>query len=156
MSKQDIPFTECIELLKKAEYGYLAMSMYNQPYVLPVNYFYDDSEKIYIHSGPEGQKIDYLSFNPTVCLAVSEVGQKVWRGNKPCGYTYPFWSVLVYGSVRIITAGPEKKAALEKLIDKYRETETAPLTDEDLNKVVMLEIEFKEVFGRRNIVTGED
>lgn len=153
MSKQDIPFPECIELLKGAEYGYLAMSMYNQPYVIPVNYYYDDSEKIYIHTGPEGQKIDYLSFNPTVCLAVSEAGQKVWKSSKPCSYTYPFWSVLVYGSARIISEGPEKKAALEKLINKYREGEVEPLTETDLKKVVMIEIEFKEVFGRRNIVS---
>jgi nitroimidazol reductase NimA-like FMN-containing flavoprotein (pyridoxamine 5'-phosphate oxidase superfamily) len=149
MSKQDISFVECIELLKAAEYGYLAMSMYNQPYVIPVNYYYDDSEKIYIHTGPEGQKMDYLSFNPTVCLAVSEAGAKV-SGNAPCSYTYPFWSVLVYGTTRIIAAGPEKKAALEKLIDKYRDGEITPLTDADLEKVVIIEIEFKEIFGRRN------
>lgn len=153
MPKQDIPFPECIELLKGAEYGYLAMSMYNQPYVIPVNFYYDDSEKIYIHTGPEGQKIDYLSFNPTVCLAVSEAGQKAWKGSKPCSYTYPFWSVLVYGTTRLITEGPEKKAALEKLVGKYRETETEPLTDTDLKKVVIIEIEFKEVFGRRNTVS---
>lgn len=152
MPKQDIPFPECIELLKKAEIGYLAMSAYNQPYVIPVNYYYDDSEKIYIHTGPEGQKIDYLSFNPTICLAVSEAGQKA-GGEKPCSYTYPFWSVLVYGTVRMITEGPEKKTALEKLIEKYRDGETVPLTAADLEKVVILEIEFKEVFGRRNIVT---
>jgi len=150
MPKQDIPFHECIELLKKAEYGYLGMSMYNQPYVLPVNFYYDDSEKIYIHTGPEGQKMDYLSFNPCICLTVSAAGQKVW-GGKPCSYTYPFWSVQVFGTVRIIEDGAEKKAALEKLIGKYREGGTEPLTEADLARVAMLEIEFKEVFGRRNI-----
>ena len=153
MPKQDIPFPECIELLKAAEYGCLAMSAYNQPYVIPVNFYYDDTEKIYIHTAPEGQKIDYLSFNPTVCLAVSEVGQKAWKGSRPCSYTYPFWSVLVYGTTRLITEGPEKKAALQKLIDKYRETATEPLTDTDLKQVVIIEIEFKEVFGRRHIVS---
>jgi uncharacterized protein len=43
----------------------------SKPYVIPVNYFFDD-EVVYIHSMP-GRKIEIMRANPHVCLQVDEL-----------------------------------------------------------------------------------
>ena len=154
MPTKDIPFEECVELLKQADYGFLAMSMYGQPYVVPMSYVYDDSEKIYLHSGLEGRKIDYLTMNPSICLNVTGVEKKV-TGKKPCSYGYRYWSVNVFGTVSFVEEKNRKKALLHMFSEKFCEGEVESIPDEAVDKVKIMEIDFKEVLGKRNYDLSE-
>ena len=54
-------------IISKAEVCYMGMSRDNMPYVIPINFGYDDNT-IYFHCALEGEKIDILQKNPNVCL----------------------------------------------------------------------------------------
>jgi hypothetical protein len=62
---------ECRQLLKRVHIGRLACSLDNQPYVVPVCFFYE-GEFIYIFSAT-GKKIEWMRQNPRVCLQADEI-----------------------------------------------------------------------------------
>ncbi|MHA6644516.1 pyridoxamine 5'-phosphate oxidase family protein [Mesorhizobium sp. A623] len=76
---------ECIELLEVSRLARLACSRENQPYLIPIQYAYEQG---YFYSfSMQGQKIDWMRENPSVCLQVDHLGgHREWR------------SVIVYGT----------------------------------------------------------
>lgn len=73
-------------LLQQVGYGHLGCAFEGRPYVVPVQYYLEDSKKdsekdqnIYIFT-TEGQKTQYLDANPQVCLQVEDVNDSLhWR-----------------------------------------------------------------------------
>jgi nitroimidazol reductase NimA-like FMN-containing flavoprotein (pyridoxamine 5'-phosphate oxidase superfamily) len=63
---------ECGELLTRVSLGRLACALDNQPYIVPVTFFYE-TDHIYIFS-TLGKKIEWMRQNPKVCLQVDEMG----------------------------------------------------------------------------------
>lgn len=65
-------------VLERVGYGHLGCVREGHPYVVPINYAYDDPH-IYIYT-TEGMKTDFIAKNPEVCLQVEEVhDSKNWR-----------------------------------------------------------------------------
>ena len=58
-------FNEIEEIINNTQLCYVAMSLNDEPYVLPFNFAYEN-RTIYLHSAPEGKKIDILEKNPKV------------------------------------------------------------------------------------------
>lgn len=90
MSSQEIQ-----NLLEQVGYGHLGCAFEGRPYVVPMQYYLDESSTIYIFT-TEGQKTQYMDANPQVCLHVEDVqdGQH-WR------------SVVVTGTAERVTQQPD-------------------------------------------------
>ncbi|HKP37683.1 MAG TPA: pyridoxamine 5'-phosphate oxidase family protein [Pyrinomonadaceae bacterium] len=86
---------KAFELLNSAKVGRLGCVDNGEPYVVPINYFFEDGS-IYSHSLP-GRKIDALRAHPRACLQVDEIENDFnWR------------SVIAYGDfeeIRVPTRG---------------------------------------------------
>lgn len=90
------------EVLSKQRLGRLGCCLDNEPYVIPVNYLYED-DCIYIHSLP-GRKINLLRANPRACLQVDQIEDDYnWR------------SVIVTGSYEEVTDPEERERKLAAL-----------------------------------------
>ena len=77
MQIDELPETECRQLLARASVGRLGCSLDDQPYVLPVGIAYDENN-IYVFS-TLGQKIKWMRSNPKVCVQVDEIrSQSDW------------------------------------------------------------------------------
>ncbi len=96
---------EARELLQKEALGRLGCNIEDAPYVLPINYIFED-DNVYIHSLP-GLKIDAMRENPRVCLQVDEIKD-----------AYHWRSVIAWGDFEEITDEQEKEAALVKLFKR--------------------------------------
>jgi nitroimidazol reductase NimA-like FMN-containing flavoprotein (pyridoxamine 5'-phosphate oxidase superfamily) len=73
MSNEDIE-----QVLERGNFGHLACSSADQPYVVPINYVVEGSD-IYIYT-TEGKKSEILDANPKICLQVEEVvANDEWR-----------------------------------------------------------------------------
>ncbi len=59
------------ELLTRVGYGHLGCARDNRPYVVPIQYIYDNS-LVYIYTN-DGKKAEILKSNPHVCLQVEAV-----------------------------------------------------------------------------------
>lgn len=108
------------KIIDKCDTCYLAMADDNgMPYVLPFNFGYD-GQFIYLHSGPEGKKIDILKKNNKVSLAFSTDHQLFHRHETvACSYGMKFRSVVVCGTVEFITDYDRKIEVLNKVMRKY-------------------------------------
>ncbi|MGB3787669.1 MAG: pyridoxamine 5'-phosphate oxidase family protein [Phormidesmis sp.] len=76
---------EIQNLLQQVGYGHLGCAFEGRPYVVPIQYYLENSEEesedsnIYIFT-TEGQKTQYLEANSQVCLQVEDVNDLLhWR-----------------------------------------------------------------------------
>lgn len=94
---------QATKILAEKRVGRLGCVVDGGPYVVPINYYYEDG-CIYSHSLP-GTKISALRTNRRGCLQVDEISSDLnWR------------SVLAYGSFEELVAAPEKAAVLNRLL----------------------------------------
>ena len=98
--------TEARELLGKGTVGHLGCVLNGEPYVVPINYFFDE-DSIYSHSLP-GLKIDAMRAHPRACLQVEEIESNCqWR------------SALVYGDFEEIRMPSARRDVLTKLMARF-------------------------------------
>lgn len=105
------------ELLSDSEYGFLSLGTAENGYGygIPISYAYDkDTNSLYFHCAPEGQKLDTLKLNNKVSFCV--VGT-----TKPIAeqFTTLFESVIAFGKATILDSDEEKRKALRLLVKKY-------------------------------------
>ena len=105
--KQQIPDSECDEILKTEKRGVLSLiGEDGYPYGIPINHYYDETDgKIYFHGAKQGHKIDALKKCDKVCFTVYDGGyikQGDWALN--------IKSVIAFGRIRPVddTATAEK------------------------------------------------
>lgn len=113
-TKQQLPQDECIAILERATSGVLALSGdHDYPYALPISYVYHDNT-IYIHGATEGHKLDAVRRNAKASFCVIAQDNVV-----PERHTTRYRSVIAFGTVEILTEGPEKQLGLELIGRKY-------------------------------------
>ena len=99
----EMEIAESEGVLMRVGYGHLACSRNDQPYVVPVNYFYEKPD-VYIYT-TAGMKTEIIKTNPRICLQVEEV---VDNGN---------WrSVIVTGEAEQITDRNEREKAIKLIL----------------------------------------
>jgi len=62
---------ECIEMLTRLRFGRVGCSRDNQPYVVPINFAYQDRHLYSVAA--LGQKIEWMRANPLVCVEADEI-----------------------------------------------------------------------------------
>lgn len=118
--KQMLSQEECVEILKNATSGVLALwGDEGYPYAVPISYVYD-GERIIFHSAKSGHKLDAILRNPKASFCVIAKDDIV-----PEEYTSYFRSVIVFGTIRILEDEQEKLNSIEKLALKYAPEDTA-------------------------------
>lgn len=74
----EMSLKEIDELLYKVGYGHLGCIHEGKPYVMPINYYLEDSD-IYLFT-TEGMKTHDIDANPEICLQVEEIHDRLhWR-----------------------------------------------------------------------------
>lgn len=82
---------ECYEILDKADYGTLALSQGERPYLIPMNYTVIDGE-IYLHTAMKGRKVDILKENKRAAFSIV-ISHKLVEEK----FTFNFTSILYEG-----------------------------------------------------------
>jgi nitroimidazol reductase NimA-like FMN-containing flavoprotein (pyridoxamine 5'-phosphate oxidase superfamily) len=95
---------ECLAMLARTRLGRLACAREGQPYVVPFYFVHDRStaDEDYLYSfSAAGQKIEWMSANPLVCVELDEVA------------SYDQWtSVIVFGHYEELTGQPDEESEL--------------------------------------------
>jgi len=91
---------EMEELLARLNYGHLACSNDDVPYVVPVHFAYD-APSVYIYT-TEGKKAEMIRKNPRVCLQAEEVqDRRNWK------------SVIINGEAHQVMDADERQRAID-------------------------------------------
>lgn len=93
------------------------------PYVIPMNFAYHDGT-IYLHSGPDGSKVEMVERHPRVCITFCLGHELVYMHRQvACSYSMKSRSVVCRGDVRFIEDMEEKRRALDLIMGQYTSDE---------------------------------
>lgn len=127
MQKKDREITnnkEIEEILKSELIMTMAMSKNNQPYLVTMDYYYNQQEDaIYFHCANDGKKKDYLKENPNVWV---EVMQDHGYIKDECSHAYK--SVHLKGKIEFIENDEIKREILEEMIRKFEKNPQKMIT----------------------------
>lgn len=131
---------ELESIIRRATVCRLAFSQNDVPYIVPLNYGYQD-DCLYFHSAPEGRKIDMLKQNNRVCFEM-EVDVEVVESDSPCKWSTKYRSVVGHGKAALVEDGEEKKKAMDIIVAHYGPTKyDYPANKIDQLAVIRIEIE---------------
>lgn len=137
------------EILKNGKFTTIAMCRNNEPYIVTINYGFDETNKtLYFHCAKIGLKIDFIETNPRVCATVIE--DKGYKMNE-CEHAYR--TVVFWGYMSVVKNLEEKKHGMDVLLHHLEENPN-PLKkrllkdDEAYGKVGMLKLEIQEITGK--------
>ena len=148
--KQALSPAACDAILQAGTSGVLALSGADgQPYAVPLSYVYHEG-KVYFHCARAGHKLDLLDQNPKASFCVIGQDQVV-----PEKYTTYYRSVILFGTVRRLTAGEEKRAAILALARRYSPDEPAEKVDAEIarywDEVCVLELTPAHISGKQGL-----
>ncbi len=96
---------DALKILGDGRIGRLGCIANGEPYVVPINYFFD-GKHIYMHS-LAGKKINALRANPRACLQVDDVED-----------AYHWRSVIAYGNYEEISYEQEREHVMVELFQR--------------------------------------
>ena len=119
------------------------------PYAVPLSYVYT-GDKLYFHCAKSGHKLELIRQNPKASFCVVDQDQIV-----PEEYTTYFRSAIVFGELRVMEDGPEKRAAIEALAAKYDPEGPADGRQKEIDRewgaLCVLEMEISHMTGKEAI-----
>lgn len=105
------------EFLVHARTGFLGLTDGDLPYVVPLNFVWW-KDAIYFHGASEGRKMAILEKNAKCCFTISEEYGSI-TSPIPAHTDTAYMSVMLFGSVELLTDLDEATAAMQHMLDKY-------------------------------------
>jgi nitroimidazol reductase NimA-like FMN-containing flavoprotein (pyridoxamine 5'-phosphate oxidase superfamily) len=139
---------EVEKVLQEAKILRISFSEDNRPYLVPMNFGYQDN-CIYLHSAPEGKKIDILLKNNRVCFEV-DIQTEVVEDSKPCNWGMRYLSVIGFGRAQFLDDIEDKKDAFEVIMKKYSSQRSFEYPEADLKGVTIMKIEIDRMTGKKS------
>jgi len=137
---------EAENFLKKAPVGRLATVNEGQPYIVPLNFLFQEG-KIFFHSKKKGKKITNIRKNENVCFEIDEF-KEIISADRACEFTVRARSVIIYGKTKLIEDPQEKVKILEKLVEKYSLGKAKPFNESEVRSIIIGEIMIESMEGK--------
>jgi uncharacterized protein len=141
---------EIRRILKACRYATVAMAKGGEPYLVTMNYGYDEiGGRLYFHCALKGQKTDFLEANENVCASIILDGG--YREGK-CEHVYS--SLIIRGTMGEADGLEDKKHGLEVLL-RHQEKEPDPIlarnisNDASYDKVAILRLSIREMSAKQ-------
>ena len=96
---------ECVEVLSRAHVGRLACARDDQPYIVPISFYFDGTASLYGFSRV-GQKIEWMCDNPKVCVETDDIADR-----------FHWTSIVVTGTYEELGDSHEDSHQLERAVE---------------------------------------
>lgn len=114
---------EIDQVIRACKTCYLAMSVNDRPYVLPMN-FALEGDYVILHSAQEGRLWESIKENPHVCINWTLGEELAWQDARVgCSYRVKSKSVVWEGTVEIVDDYDEKYRLLGVMMKQYSDRE---------------------------------
>lgn len=138
-ASQEITDKQIIEeILKGSTICRLAIKDNDDPYLLPFNFGYKD-HCIYIHSAPEGKKIELIKKHPRICFEMEQYAE-IMQHEKACKWETTYRSVVGYGRIEILRDKSQKQAGLDIIMAHNGSLQSNRYEKGPLNSMVILKL----------------
>jgi len=106
-------------ILKQCKTCYVAMSIDDVPYILPMN-FAMDGERVILHSAQQGRMWETIKKNPKVCINWTLGEELAWQDEQVgCSYRVKSKSVIIEGTAEIVEDFDEKERLFNHFMTQY-------------------------------------
>lgn len=127
-------------IITKTKVCHVAFSDGVKPYVIPFNFGYHD-KILYIHSAPEGRKMEILKKNKNVCVSFDTDCELYIRNEEvACSYSMTFKSVVADSEVEFISDAGQKIEALKLIMKQYTGRDDFTFNMPAINNVAVMRI----------------
>jgi hypothetical protein len=139
-------------IIKRGKYITLALCRNDEPYIVTMNYGYDTKlNALFFLCALEGEKLEFLSDNPTVCGSIIE---DLGYGHGDCEHYYR--SLVIRGNIFIVDSLEEKKHGINVMIDHLEEhpddVKARLLKDRKIyEKMHILRFEIENITGQEGL-----
>ncbi len=143
-------------LLHKAQVGFIATSVSDQPYINPNLFWFDaTNRRLYFHTATEGRTFSNVERNARVCFSVAEMG-KLLPADTAIEFSTEYASVIVFGEARVLGSTEEKRFGLQGLLNKYFPDlhpgeDYRPITSDELDQTAVYAIEIDAWSGKQKV-----
>ncbi len=111
--------TEIDAILKQCKTCYVAMSINDEPYILPMN-FAMDGDRVILHSAQHGRMWETIKKNPKVCINWTLGEELAWQDEQVgCSYRVKSKSVNIEGTAEFIDDDIEKERLFKQFMTQY-------------------------------------
>lgn len=138
---------EIEKIFKESQICRLAMVDGNKPYIVPMNFGYQDST-LYFHSALEGRKIDLINKNSNICFEVDQIIQ-FKKAKIACDWSIQYKSVIGEGRAQFLYDPEEKKEGLDIIMAQYS-GRTFEYTSEMLEKTLVIKLVIDKMTGKQS------
>jgi nitroimidazol reductase NimA-like FMN-containing flavoprotein (pyridoxamine 5'-phosphate oxidase superfamily) len=121
----------------------------NVPYVVPMNFGYQN-RYLYLHSAPQGRKIEMLKANRNVCFEL-ETDVELLRDPTACGWGTRYSCVIGQGRASFVEDYQDKVVALDVIMRHYDPDTTFQYPLETVNRLAVIKIAIEKMSGKRSI-----
>ena len=143
--------------LARAEFGTLATSQGDQPFLVTRNFVYDKAaHAIYMHGAKKGRTYNSARKAPRVCFSASAAG-RLLPGQRAMNFGTEFGGVVAFGRLHVVDDAQEAKQGQQLLCDKYfphlkPDVDYETTTDTDLKVTAVLRIYIESWSGKERKV----
>ena len=117
------------------------------PYVLPMTFGYKNNI-LYLHSGPEGSKLEMLEKNNQVCITFCVGDDLIYQHAKvACSYSMRSESVMCRGKVEFVEDMNHKRECLDIIMHHYTDNDFG-YSDPAVANVKVWKIAITEMTGK--------
>ena len=146
-SEREIKDLEGIEaIIRKASVCRLGLAADNRPYVVPLCFGYRD-RTVYVHSAPEGRKVELVRKNPQVCVEF-DVDQEVLPAREPCAWGLRYRSVIAFGKASVVEDLAEKRRAFDLIMEHYGGAPSV-YPERTVEHILIIKIELEQMTGKQ-------
>lgn len=146
LQKQQLSTEEAVSILQTATSGVLGVSGDDgYPYTVPVSHVYDDGRLLF-HCAVKGHKLDAIRRNAKVSFCVIQQDEVI-----PEALNTLYRSVIVFGQARILSEDGEKRAAIEKIGERFAPAfpdAWKKAIEKDWNAFCVVEVKIEHISGK--------
>jgi nitroimidazol reductase NimA-like FMN-containing flavoprotein (pyridoxamine 5'-phosphate oxidase superfamily) len=141
---------DLLAIIRKGEFLTLALCQNNQPYLVSLDYAFDETANcFYAHCAKQGKKMDIIRSNPNVWGQVMED-----HGYAKGQCTHAYRCVMFEGIAEFVTGEDEQRAIMEMLMEKFEPGDLAlqqkMLTQAEIKGVANLRIRISAISGKQS------
>jgi nitroimidazol reductase NimA-like FMN-containing flavoprotein (pyridoxamine 5'-phosphate oxidase superfamily) len=133
-------------IIRKSIVCRLGMVDGNQPYVVPLNFGYENN-RLYFHCAKDGKKVDILKINNDVCFEF-DIDQEVVPSDNACKFGMKYQSVIGFGKALFVEDDIEKQKALDIIMRQYSDKDY-DFTKELVQNILIIKVEIETITGKQ-------
>ena len=136
------------EVLLKSDICRISLNDDNYPYMLPLNYGYQDNS-LYFHCAKRGKKIDLIRKNNKASFLIEQYS-KIAKDDISCNWTTKYRSIIGCGTIEILSETEQKRNGLDVIMKHYGKFDNE-YSNKQLDNVLVLRLDIEKLKGKQSV-----